>query len=203
MEKNWNGLPYRSISEFYQSKFGEKIYKIPVGVVDNCPNRMGLKGMKTCSFCDVWGSAAKSENLSESLETQIEKYHALLIKRYNVQQFLVYFQAYTNSFSKISNLRQNFETAFKYPFVKGFVVGTRPDCISPAVLKLWQEMHDRAFVSVELGVQSFNNTHLEFLRRGHTAEQSIEAIEAIAKNTSVDLGLHLIFGTVIAVKYGG
>jgi len=142
MEKDWNGLPYRSISQYYQTKFGEKVYKIPVAVVDNCPNRMGLKGMKTCSFCDVWGSAAKSEHMQDPLETQIEKYHALLIKKYNVKKFLVYFQAYTNTFTKISALRASFENSLKFPFVGGFVVGTRPDCISPAVLDLWQEMHD-------------------------------------------------------------
>ena len=32
------------------------------------------------------------------------------------------------------------------------------------------------------------------MRRGHTAEQSLAAIEKIAKNTSVDLGIHLMFG---------
>ena len=33
-----------------------------------------------------------------------------------------------------------------------------------------------------------------FVRRGHTAEASIDAIEKIRANTDVDLGIHLIFG---------
>jgi len=116
MEKGWTGLPYHSISEHFKRIFGEKVYKIPVSVVDDCPNRMGLKGMKTCSFCDVWGSAANEGSFKMSLDEQITHYHAIIAKKYNAQKFLVYFQAYTNTFTKIPSLRLNFETALQYPF---------------------------------------------------------------------------------------
>lgn len=195
MEKGWRGLPYHSISEHYKRIFGEKVYKIPVTVVDDCPNRMGLKGMQTCSFCDVWGSAAREESFTMPLKQQIEKYQVQIGKEYNSKKFLVYFQAYTNTFTKISALRENFDTALSYDFVKGFVLGTRPDCLSPAVLQLWQEYYQKSFVAVELGVQSFFNPHLEFMRRGHSAEDSLKAIDKIANTTAVDLGIHLIFGS--------
>lgn len=195
MEKNWHGLPYRPISEFYKQKFGGKVYKIPVSVVDDCPNRAGFKGMQTCVFCDEWGSAARSESLVLPLRTQIEKYQQQIGDTYNSKQFLIYFQAYTNSFAKISDLRLNFETGLQYPFVKGFVIGTRPDCLSPSLLNLWNEYHQKSFVAVELGVQSFFDSHLEFMRRGHTQAQTLKAIDNIAKNTNVDLGIHLIFGS--------
>ncbi len=194
MEKGWLGLPYRPISEFYQERFGGKVYKIPVSVVDDCPNRRGLKGMQTCVFCDVWGSAAKSESMTMGLREQIEKYQREIGHKYKAQNFLVYFQAYTNTFTKLDALRINFETALQYPFVKGFVVGTRPDCLSKGVLDLWNEYHSKSFVAVELGVQSFDDKQLEFMRRGHTRDQSLKAIEKIAKETSVDLGIHLMFG---------
>lgn len=195
MEKGWTGLPYHSISEHYKRIFNEKVYKIPVSVVDDCPNRMGLKGMKTCSFCDVWGSAARSESFTLSLDEQIQKFHGLIEKRYHAKKFLVYFQAYTNTFTKISALRDNFEQALKYDYVGGFVVGTRPDCLSKSVLDLWQEYYQKSFVAVELGVQSFFDEHLEFMQRGHTAEDSLKAIEKIHESTAVDLGIHLIFGS--------
>ncbi len=195
MEKGWSGLPYHTIAEHYKRIFGEKVYKIPVAVVDDCPNRMGLKGMQTCSFCDVWGSAARTDSFTLSLQEQIEKYQQKIGQDYNSQKFLVYFQAYTNTFTKISALRSNFETALSYPFVKGFVVGTRPDCLSPAVLQLWQEFYQKSFVSVELGVQSFFDHHLEFMRRGHSSADSLKAIQKISSETAVDLGIHLIFGS--------
>lgn len=194
MEKGWLGLPYHTISEHYNTLFGEKVYKVPVSVVDDCPNRRGLKGMQTCVFCDVWGSAANAESLSMELRTQIETYQARVGARYNAKAFLIYFQAYTNTFTKVSALRHNFDVALSYPWVKGFTLGTRPDCLSKAVLDLWQEYHEKSFVAVELGVQSFFNDQLEFMRRGHTAEASLEAVHKIADNTKVDLGIHLIFG---------
>jgi radical SAM protein (TIGR01212 family) len=194
MEKGWRGLPYNTIAEHYSNRFGEKVYKIPVSVVDDCPNRRGLKGMQTCVFCDVWGSAARAESVTMELRTQIDTFHTHIAKKFKAKSFLVYFQAYTNTFTKLSGLRENFETALSYDYVKGFVVGTRPDCLSKGVLDLWQEFHQRSFVAVELGVQSFFNDQLEFMRRGHTAEASLEAIHKIADSTDVDLGIHLIFG---------
>lgn len=194
MEKTISRLPYRPISEFYRLRFQEKVFKIPVSVVDDCPNRRGLKGMETCIFCDIWGSAANSDSQTMSLRQQIETYQISIGKKYNSKSFLVYFQAYTNSFEKIDTLRINFTTALSYPTVRGLVIGTRPDCLSPAVLKLWQEFHEKSFVAVELGVQSFNDEHLAFLKRGHTRKQSLVAIERIAKETKVDLGVHLMFG---------
>lgn len=187
-------LPFRPISEFYKSHFGQKVYKIPVSVADDCPNRRGLKGMQTCVFCDVWGSAANSDAASMPLSEQIEKYAKKIGERSSASSFLVYFQAYTNTFLKIETLRENFEQSLCYHFVKGFVVGTRPDCLSPRVLELWQEFHERSFVAVELGVQSFFDPHLSFLRRGHTVAANFSAIQKISQNTSVDLGIHLMFG---------
>ena len=195
MEKGWRGLPYHTIAEHYKRIFGEKVYKLPVTVVDDCPNRMGLKGMKTCSFCDVWGSAARSESFEMTLPAQIEKYKTEIGDKYNSKKFLIYFQAYTNTFTKIPVLRSNFDTALSYPFVKGFVLGTRPDCLSKAVLDLWQEYNQKSFVAVELGVQSFFDSHLEFMQRGHTAKDSLIAIDKITNSTTVDLGIHLIFGS--------
>lgn len=195
MEKGWTGLPYHSISEHYKRIFGEKVYKLPVTVVDDCPNRMGLKGMKTCSFCDVWGSAARTDSFEMDLRTQIEKYQKDIGQKYNSRQFLVYFQAYTNTFTKVPQLRSNFDTALSFPFVKGFVLGTRPDCLSKSVLDLWQEYYEKSFVGVELGVQSFFDQHLDFMRRGHSAQDSLKAIQKITESTAVDLGIHLIFGS--------
>ena len=194
MSEKWKGLPFHPISEFYENHFGSKVYKIPLAIADDCPNRRGLKGMKPCIFCDEWGSAAREEAFSLDLRVQIEKYHDHIQKKFKSENFLAYFQAYTNTFLKIKNLRDHLETALEYPYIKGFVVGTRPDCISNSVLDLWQEMSEKTFVAVELGVQSFFNPQLQFLSRGHTSEDSILAIEKIARNSKVNLGIHLIFG---------
>lgn len=191
----WQGLPYYPISLFYRRKFGAKVYKISVSVAESCPNREGLRGMKTCNFCDVWGSAAYPELRERSLATQIEETRERMRRLYNAHKFLVYFQAYTNTFRKTAKLREQFEVAFGYEDIAGAVVGTRPDCLSQAVFDLWNEFSKDKFISVEMGVQSFNEEQLLWMRRGHTAQKSIEAILKLKDNCpTIDIGIHLMFG---------
>jgi len=193
--EQWQGLPYYAISLFYRQRFGGKVYKIPVSVAESCPNREGIRGMETCVFCDQWGSAAFPEYREKELRSQIEQVQSRLLKRFNGDHYLVYFQAYTTTFSRASQLRHQFQVALSFPEVKGVVVGTRPDCLSKAVLELWKETCDQGhFVGVELGVQTFNDLQLKWMRRGHSVKKSIEAIQKIKSETPVDLGIHLIFG---------
>lgn len=189
-------LPYYPISRFYKERFGAKVYKISVSVADTCPNREGLKGMKTCNFCDQWGSAAYSANLEKPLREQIESVREIIRRKRGAEKFLVYFQAYTTTFSRVARLKDQIETALSYDDVVGVVIGTRPDCISEALLEHLQELSKRTFVAVEMGLQSFDNKVLEWMRRGHTAEASEKALRRIAERCpDVNLGVHLIFGS--------
>ncbi|MGE0527799.1 MAG: TIGR01212 family radical SAM protein [Bdellovibrionales bacterium] len=188
-------LPYNPISRFYKERFQSKVYKISVSVAETCPNREGLKGMKTCNFCDQWGSAAYKHNLQKPLKEQIEEVREVLRIKRAADKFLVYFQAYTTTFSRVSRLREQFELALHFPDVVGLVVGTRPDCISRAFTDVCNAMAERTFMAVEIGVQSFDNEALAWMRRGHTAEQSLRAIDLLAKRCpDLNLGVHLIFG---------
>jgi len=190
----WGGMPYHPISLDYKKRFGEKVFKIPVAIAENCPNRMGLRGMKTCIFCDVHGSFAYPESQNEELREQIELHRSKVAARMNVSKFLVYFQAYTTTFTGLGKLKAGFDLALTYPDVVGLVVGTRPDCLSEAVLRTWKEYGEKTFLGIEIGVQSFDDDQLTWMRRGHTAQASINGIERVAKEAACDVGIHLIFG---------
>jgi len=141
------------------------------------------------------GSAAYPEFRHQQLREQIISARERLKPRYNVEHFLVYFQAYTNTFARVKSLNEQFEVASQFEDVFGFVVGTRPDCISDGVFELWNKWAQKLFLAVEFGVQSFNEEHLLWMERGHTAERSIKAIHRTNSNCpDVDLGIHLIFG---------
>jgi hypothetical protein len=187
--------PYYGLGDFYKSRFGERVQKIPVTLADDCPNRRGLKGMQVCVFCDEWGSAAYPKQRELDLSEQIRLKIRDLGNKYDCAAFIIYFQAYTNTFLAVPRLRAAFETAIATRGVKGIAIGTRPDCLSKAVLDLWSSIADRAFVSVELGIQSLFDAQLEFLRRGHSAQACTEAIERIkAHDPRLDLCVHLMFG---------
>ena len=194
MNQIWDGKPYFPISQVYKARFGSKVMKIPVSIAENCPNRAGIKGMKTCIFCDDHGSFAYPDSQGNELRQQIESHREKVSRRFNASSFLVYFQAYTTTFSSLNKLKEGFEIALSYPDVAGLVVGTRPDCLSEAVLRTWKEYSQKTFLGIELGIQSFDDEQLLWMRRGHTASQAIKGIERIHNETGVDVGVHLIFG---------
>lgn len=192
---SWQGIPYYPISQFYKERFGEKVYKVPVSTAGTCPNREGLRGMQTCNFCDVWGSAATPEIRERSLREQIDLIKAKMHRLNKACKYLVYFQAYTNTFEKSSRLREQFVTAFADPDIVGAVTGTRPDCLSDAVLEVWNDWAQQKFIAVELGVQTFDEQQLLWMRRGHTAAKSIWALNRLAEVCpNVNVGIHLMFG---------
>jgi radical SAM protein (TIGR01212 family) len=188
-------LPYHPISEQYRKLFGEKVYKIPISLAQTCPNRDGLKGMKTCVFCDEWGSAAYPEVREMGLREQFETNKRWITSRVNVAKFLVYLQAYTNTYAKIGQVESLLREASEIPDVVGVVLGTRPDCVSASVFDLCDRFDGRFRVLVELGVQSFSDAQLRWMERGHSVEKSLWAIRKFReKCPRVNLGIHLIFG---------
>ncbi len=190
----WDDKPFFPVSVSYKKRFGSKVFKIPVSIAEDCPNRRGINGMQTCIFCDEWGSFAYPENAELALREQITLHRTKVANRFNAEKFLVYFQAYTSTFTKLAELKLGFDIALDTQGVVGLIVGTRPDCISEAVLRTWQEYSEKTFMAVEFGIQSFDDEQLIWMRRGHTAAQSIKAIERVAKMSAIDIGIHLIFG---------
>lgn len=185
---------YFPISQYYQQQFGQKVYKISVSIAESCPNRQPNGKLLPCVFCDEWGSAAYHEERDKDLVDQIMIHRQRITKRYKAKQFLIYFQSYTNTFDRVEQLKARFELALEQEGVVGLVVGTRPDCLPKRVMPLLKEVHERAYLMVELGVQSLYDHHLEFLQRGHDAARSIDAINRLADESGVVIGVHLMFG---------
>lgn len=189
------GKPFYPVSDFYKEKFGEKVFKIPVALAGRCPNMKDGSGLKTCIFCDEWGSFAYPQNQKNSLLEQIQKHQEVVRERYNTNKFFVYFQAYTTTYTQAKAVRDAFSTALTFEDVVGIVIGTRPDCLSPVLLETFNWVAKQSFMAVELGVQSFDEKQLHWMRRGHSAQKSIEAIQRLKRDCpKVNLGIHLIFG---------
>ncbi|MET0088135.1 MAG: TIGR01212 family radical SAM protein [Sedimenticola sp.] len=185
---------YYPISRYYRERFGEKVYKVSVSVAESCPNRQSRGRLQPCVFCDEWGSAAYHLERDLSLAEQIRVNRDRIAKRYKAEKFLVYFQSYTNTFDRVEHLRERFNLALARKGVCGLVVGTRPDCLPARMMSLLRETHEKAYVMVELGVQSFFDHQLLFLQRGHDAACSLNAVRRLHEESGVDIGIHLIFG---------
>ena len=188
------GLRYQPLSLHYGRRFGCKVYKVGVSTATTCPNREGLKGMRTCIFCDEWGSAAYPEQRGEDLAAQIRANGARIRQRYGAHKLLVYFQAYTNTFERLSRLEALFQEALAQPDVVGLVIGTRPDCLSRGLLKRLDALARATYVSVELGVQTLDDGQLAWLERGHDRACSLAALRALAEHPAIESCAHLMFG---------
>jgi len=193
-QTHFEGRRYFPISQYFRHRFGERVAKISVSVAETCPNRSPNSTMEACIFCDDWGSAAYHHEKDRELLDQIRHNKKLVSRRLKSELFLVYFQSYTNTLDKVNILQQRFETALSEEYVRGLVVGTRPDCLPDRIFPLLNKVCETNYVLVEIGAQSFFNDQLEFLKRGHSAEKNIEAILKLNQKTQVDIGVHLIFG---------
>ncbi len=189
----WDGQPYYPISRFYKNRFGEKVYKITVSAAQTCPNREKNKGVG-CIFCDELGSAGSHLIKHHPLDEQILINREKLRKRFRVNKFLVYFQPFTNTYRRLEQFKADVGLALSNDGVVGVAFGTRPDCLPDEIFPYLKHINNTHYISVELGVQSFANEDLKFLNRGHSSEESIDAILKLHHEAGVNIGLHLIFG---------
>ena len=86
-----------------------------------------------------------------------------------------------------------YEEALSVDGVVGLVVGTRPDCVSDALLDYFALLHRRCFVLLEYGVESVNDVTLTRVNRGHTYACSAAAIYRTASR-GIPVGAHMILG---------
>ena len=108
-------------------------------------------------------------------------------------KYLAYFQAYTNTYASLDRLKALYEEALGVEDVVGIVIGTRPDCMSDELLDYLSSLNERTFLIVEYGIESANDLTLQFINRGHTFEQSRQAISKTHQR-GILTGGHIILG---------
>lgn len=174
-------------------RYGERVHKIAVDAAFTCPNRDGAKGRGGCTFCNNVSFSPNGRRPPPVAE-QIEAGRRVIRKRTRAMKYLVYFQAYTNTYADLPTLKALYDAALAEPDVIGLSVGTRPDCVSPAVLDLLaayrQQGHE---VWLELGLQSAFDETLERVNRGHSFADYRQACLA-ARRRGLPLCTHLIVG---------
>lgn len=175
------------------ARYGERVHKIAIDAGFSCPNRDGSKGRGGCTFCNNV-SFSPNGRKPLSIADQISAGKRVIRKRTGARKYLAYFQAYTNTYADIGHLRDQYDQALAEPDVIGLSVGTRPDCVPPAVLDLLAEYRDRGFeIWLELGLQSIFDATLERVNRGHTLVEYEQAIRE-AQTRHLNICTHLIVG---------
>ncbi|MCL4439177.1 MAG: TIGR01212 family radical SAM protein [Firmicutes bacterium] len=184
---------YRQYSDHLTEKFGQKVYKLPVNLPGTCPNRNGTVGRGGCIFCDEEGAGFECLPNTMSVKQQIQKNREFFIRRFNAQKFIVYFQAFTNTYLSLEQFKENILAAADEDDVVGISVSTRPDCINDAYLDFLQELQARRGldINIELGLQTVNYHALVKVNRGHTLAEFIDAVQRIQKR-KFEICVHII-----------
>jgi len=188
-----HGGPYHDFSRWSRSSFGERIQKISVDIGKTCPNRDGTIGTAGCAFCRVDSFVPSYCNAEQPAAEQVVQGMDFFRAKYPGQRYLVYFQAFSATHGDRKSLSSAIEEVLSVDGVAGIIVGTRPDLIDDAWASYFGELSERAWVCVELGVQSSINQTLVDMNRGHDFSAVQKACARLAIQ-GVRIGAHLIFG---------
>lgn len=180
-------------STYLKAHFGGRVHKISIDAGFGCPNRDGGRLGHGCLFCEPGGSAAVGIERHEPIRVQIEHASALMRRKYRAKWFIAYFQPYSNTFAPVEKLKRCYDEALSVEDVVGLAIGTRPDCLSPAIFGLLADYARRTYFWLELGLQTSHDRSLEYLHRGHNYQCFLDAYQQ-AKAHGLKVCVHLILG---------
>ena len=187
-----------TFGQFLLKKHGERVHKIAIDAGFTCPNRDGAKGIGGCTFCNNASFSPSERNSparnTPSLDSQLDSGRRGIDRCTKARKYLAYFQAYTNTYADVVELKAQYDAALAMDGMIGLSVGTRPDCVSPEVLDLLAGYRDQGMeVWLELGLQSAFDHSLERVNRGHGLREYIDTTQA-ARTLNIPVCTHLIVG---------
>lgn len=185
--------PFNSYSKYIKSVFSERVQKISVDAGFTCPNRDGSKAKGGCTYCDNKTFSPFYCSPNKTITQQLNEGIAFFEPKYKTQQYLAYFQSYTNTYASIEHLKKLYTDALSHNKVVGMVVSTRPDCINADIINLLNSFTDKFHIVLEIGIESTKNSTLQKINRAHTFEDTKNAFK-LTKNTKLHIGGHLILG---------
>ena len=185
--------PYRSLNEYYREIFGRKTAKSSLDGGFTCPNRDGTCGERGCLFCSAGGSGDFAENAALSITEQIENGKKQTSDKWKDPAYVAYFQAFTNTYAPVEELRRKYEEALSCDGVEGISIATRSDCLPEDVLDLLAELNQKTRLWVELGLQTSDEESAKRIRRSYPLSVFEKAVHDLAER-KIPVIVHVILG---------
>ena len=101
---------YNRFSDHLRNLYGVKVYKVTLDAGFTCPNRDGTISNEGCIFCDNGGSFSQLYPNNISIKEQLDLGISLSIDKYKAKKFLAYFQAYSNTYKPVKELKKIYES---------------------------------------------------------------------------------------------
>lgn len=190
-------MTYYSLNQYVRDHYGHKLYKISIDGGFTCPNRDGTLGSGGCIFCSGSGSGDFAASRALSISEQINKAKdrvANKIKTPDYPAYIAYFQAFTNTYGPIDELRKKYMEAINHPDVAIVSIATRPDCLRDDVIELLKECNSIKPVWVELGLQTVHESSAAYIRRGYGLEVYSDSVSRLKTAGIGHIITHVILG---------
>ncbi|HRN16095.1 MAG TPA: TIGR01212 family radical SAM protein [Xylanibacter oryzae] len=188
-----NKALYNDYGSWIRKKFDFRVQKISVNAGFSCPNRDGRISFGGCIYCNnKTFNPAYCDN-TKSVTEQLSEGKIFFGRKYPEMKYIAYFQAFTNTYSTVDELKAVYEEALECDDVVGIAIGTRPDCISGPLLDYLEALNRQTFVTIEYGIESTNDDTLKKINRGHNFECAKRAVIETAGRGITTCG-HIILG---------
>ncbi len=180
---------YNNLSGYLREKYGKRLKKICIDGGFSCPNRDGKVSTGGCIFC---GERGAGEHIDASASIREQVFSSLNSARED-EEFIAYFQNFTNTYADIETLKSRYDAALVSDKIKVLSIGTRPDCIDEEIAALLASYKEKREVWVELGLQTANEKTAKAINRGYKRECFEKAFEILEKYRIKTI-VHLIIG---------
>ena len=184
---------YHTLDYFFKQKFGTKVCKISLNGGFTCPNIDGTKSTSGCIYCSKSGSGEYGGNPEEDLITQFNTIKKVMDRKWPNSKYIGYFQARTNTYAPVSDLKAKYEPILKQPNVVGLAIATRPDCITDECLDYLEDLNKRTFLTVELGLQTIHEKTSILINRCHDLKCFEDMVKKLQKRKIFTV-VHIING---------
>ena len=189
-EKSLANKRYYTWDYHLKEKFGGKVFKVSLDGGFSCPNIDGTKGSGGCTYCAY---SFKRQTPNDLLTQFKEGIDALHKKWPDADKYIPYFQANTNTYAPLEELKAKYETVLAEDGVVGLSIATRADALPDDVLDYLCELNKKTYLIVELGLQSIHDVTAKRINRGHDYNCFLEGIKKL-NDRNIPVCVHIING---------
>ena len=183
---------YKTANDYYQEKFGCKVYKLSLDGGFTCPNRDGSVSTGGCIFCSALGGGEFAERGADIL-SQLERAKKRVADKIKDGKYIAYFQSFSNTYGPTERLKDLYYDAIAPDYIVGLNIATRPDCLPDSTVQLLEELNKLKPVTVELGLQTADDAVADYINRGYPTAVYADAVARL-KKVGLEVITHIIIG---------
>ena len=196
---SYNNKRYHTLDYFYKNKFNSKVFKVSLNGGFTCPNIDGTVGYGGCIYCSSLGSGEFAGDKTKDLITQFNEVKAMMEKKWPNSKYIGYFQANTNTYAPLDELKNKYETIINLDNVVGLNIATRADSISAECMDYLEDLSKKTYLTIELGLQTIHKETSILINRCHTLECFVNCVKELRKR-NINVVVHIINGLPYETK---